>query len=69
MSDSRSEYEIRIKPKGEVVTTLVREGVTQTQACAAVLNLTRSMGPVTRHDERCAPDQPVNVGLNIPGLK
>jgi len=67
MSD-RSIYEIRIGPKGAVKTTLKTEGTAQTQACAQILTLTRSLGRVTDHDERCAPDQPVNVGLNIPGV-
>ena len=69
MSDGKSRYEIRIGNKGTVTTTLVSEGVLQGQACNQVLNLTRAMGKVTSHDEQCpTPDQPVNLGISIPGM-
>lgn len=63
--DGKSIYKIVIKPGGNVLTTLVKEGANQTAACANILQLAHSMGQMQGHDEHRTPDQPVEVNLKF----
>lgn len=62
-----AEYEIIVKPKGEVESTLLQESVNQDYVCEKVVQLMQSLGNITDHDEQRGCPQPVNQGLFIPG--
>jgi len=63
-----AEYEIVIKPGGEVESNLVQESVDQRAACDQVIQLMNSIGTVVEHDpDSCAEPNPVyqfNPGSN-----
>lgn len=62
-----AEYQIIVRPGGEVESTLVKEDVNQRVACDQVVQLMNSLGNVTEHDPDACDPAPVSQGLWGPG--
>ncbi len=62
-----AEYEIVIKPGGEVEAKLVQEATVQSAACVSIQTLMTSLGTVRQHEQGGGECQPVNLNLHIPG--